>query len=76
MKALGHMELEASCVPEAPDQLMERMMSVAQYLVTNGAVISDGDTIGQDADEKIRVVRTKSLLGHPQHVMRLVYDNS
>lgn len=73
MKALGHKELEAHRVSESPGELMDRMLALGQYLVLNGPVIGDGDTIGEDANERIRVVYSDSLFGHPQKIMRLVY---
>ena len=76
MKALGHMELEARQVPESPEELVDRMMSVGRFLIENGPVIKDGDTIGQDAGEKIRVVYSESLFGHQNQVMRLIHDQA
>jgi hypothetical protein len=34
----------------------------------------DGDTIGEDANERIRVVYAKSAFGHEGQVMRLQYE--
>jgi hypothetical protein len=39
-------------------------------------VIRDGDTIGEDADERIRVVYSKSKFGHNDRVMRLDYEKA
>ena len=76
MKALGHMEFEAQLVPEEPDRLMERMIDIGQYLVENGPVVQDGDTIGDDANARICVAFAESVFGHPQRVMRLLYEDS
>ncbi len=76
MKALGLMELEAEQSPEPPGELRERLYGLADYLVENGPVINDGDTIGEDANEKIRVVYSKSAFGHEGKVMRLVYETA
>jgi hypothetical protein len=76
MKALGHMELETVDSPEPPGELHSRMMSLAAYVVENGPVIRDGDTIGEDADERIRVVYSKSKFGHNDRVMRLDYEKA
>jgi hypothetical protein len=73
MKAFGHMELEAIQVPEAPDDLHNRLFSMANYLIENGPVISDGDTIGSDENERTQVVYSDSQYGHAAQVMRLVY---
>jgi hypothetical protein len=76
MKALGHMEFETEKAPEPPGDLRERLMSLAGYIVENGPVIRDGDTVGQDADEKIRVVFSPSAFGNEGNVMRLVYETA
>ena len=76
MSALGHMELEVKASNEPPVELFDRLVSLAEYLINNGPVIKDGDTIGADATEKIRVVYSKSLFGHSDRVMRLVYRDA
>jgi hypothetical protein len=74
MAALGHMEFEAQTVPEAPGDLYDRLLALAGYVIENGPVIKDGDTIGEDANERIRVIYSKSKFGHERPVMRLDYE--
>ena len=74
MKALGHKEFETQAAPESPGELRERLLSLAGYVIENGPVIRDGDTVGEDAVERIRVVYSKSSFGHKGKVMRLVYE--
>lgn len=74
MTALGHMEFEAKQTPEPPSELRDRFMGLAGYVLENGPVINDGDTIGQDVNERIRVVYSDSEFGHEGQVMRLVYE--
>jgi hypothetical protein len=74
MVALGHMELEAKNTPEQPADLRERLMGLAGYLLDKGPVIKNGDTIGEDAHERIRCVYSKSAFGHEGKVMRLQYE--
>lgn len=74
MKALGHMEFESQKSPEPPGELRERFLALAGYVVENGPVIRDGDTVGEDAEERIRVIYSDSLYGHEGKVMRLVYE--
>ncbi len=74
MKALGLMEFESKNAGESPGELRERFLGLAGYLVENGPVINDGDTVGQDANERIRVVYSDSEFGHEGQVMRLVYE--
>jgi hypothetical protein len=74
MEALGHMDIETQESPEKPSDLRERLQGLARYLLQNGPVIRDGDTIGQDAREKIRVVYSDSAFGSDKRVMRLQYE--
>lgn len=74
MEALGHMELEALEMPEKPAELRQRLQDLASYLLQNGLVIRDGHTVGQDANERIRVVYSDSSFGNDQRVMRLQYE--
>lgn len=71
---LGLMELEAENATEPPAELRKRFEAIARYLLENGQVISDGDTLGESADEKIRVVYGPSAFGIEGTVMRLVYE--
>jgi hypothetical protein len=73
MESLGHMELETEDSPEPPGELRERFFGLANYLLDNGPVIRDGDTIGEDANERIRIVYANSAFGHKGKVMRLEY---
>ena len=76
LTALGHMEWEALDVPEKPGELHERFMELSNYVLANAAVIKDGDTVGRNAKEKIRVVFSPSTFGRDGLVMRLVYENA
>jgi hypothetical protein len=49
-------------------------MSLCEYLLVNGPVIKDGHTVGESADEKIRVVHSPSAFGQEGQVMRLDYE--
>ena len=60
--------------PETPGALRERLTALCGYLLENGPVIQDGNTIGADADEKIRVVVTESRFGAQGQVMALDYE--
>jgi hypothetical protein len=76
MKALGHMEFESQKSPEPPGELRERFLALAGHVVENGPVIKDGDTVGEDAEERIRIVYSDSAFGHEDKVMRLVYETA
>jgi hypothetical protein len=75
MQALGLMELETEQAPEVPSELMQRFVGIGNYLIQNGMVINDGDLIGEDTNERIRVVYSESKFGHSGQVMRLAYEN-
>jgi len=76
LKALGHMEFETLNSPEQPGELRERLFGLACYVLQNGPVIKDRDTVGEDANERIRVVFAESSFGHRGKVMRLEYGNA
>ncbi len=73
MASLGHMEIEALNTPETPAALRDRLTTLCTYLLQNGPVILDGNTIGANADEKIRVVYADSQFGFDSKVMLLEY---
>jgi hypothetical protein len=75
LAALGLMELETENASELPAKLRERLTGLATYLLENGLVIRDGDTVGADANERIRVVYSRSAFGHRDAVMRLEYEH-
>ncbi len=74
MAALGHMEFETLNSTQNAAGLRERLFALANYVLENGPVISDGNTVGADAREKIRVVFADSKFGHHERVMRLIYE--
>jgi hypothetical protein len=76
LASLGHRELEARNTPEDGVELRKRLHSLAEYLVENGPVINDQDTIGESATEQIRVVYADGTFGQTKPVMRLEYSES
>jgi hypothetical protein len=76
LASLGHMEFEAMHTPEKPSGLHDRFSTFASYVLENGPVIQDGDTVGADAKERIRVVYADSAFGHEGQVMRLEYGEA
>jgi len=73
LAALGHMEMETQNSPENVGELRERFFGLACYVLENGPVIRDGDTVGEDANERIHVTYAPSAFGHKGKVMRLDY---
>lgn len=76
LAALDRKEFEAVDSPESIDDLRERLLSLAEYVLERGPVIRDGDTVGQDTHERIRVVAGESRFGLPGTVLRLVYEQN
>lgn len=76
MAALGHMEFETRNCPEAPGDLRERLVALVNYVLEHGPVIRDGDTVGEDEHERIRVDFKPSSFGQERTVMRLDYQRS
>lgn len=68
------MDFETQNAPESPAHLAERLVALAGYVVTGKGVIRDGDTVGKDAREKIRVSYAKSAFGNEHEVMRLSFE--
>lgn len=74
LKALGHMELETENASDTPGDLRERLVAIAGYLLENGPIIKDGNTVGEDEHERITVRYAESAFGHEGKVMRLDYS--
>ena len=74
LAALGHMEFETKNSPTSPSELRELFFTLCDYIIANGPVILDGNTVGGKADEKIRVVYSDSSFGRKDQVMRLDYE--
>lgn len=76
LAALGLMELEALSATEPPSELKRRFEAIAGYLAEHGLVIKDGHTVGESAEEKIRVAYSTSAFGAKDQVMNLSYESS
>jgi hypothetical protein len=73
LAALELMEFETQNSPEPPEELRHRLLGLAAYVIENGPVIEDGNTIGEDASERIKVNYGPSSFGNAGQVMRLDY---
>ena len=74
LAALDLMDIETDSSFDSPSELRERLELMAGYLLENGLVIDDGDTIGESEAEKIRVVYAGSQFGSSEKVMRLEFE--
>lgn len=54
-RAFFGMEIEFALAPLQPADIAGRLFGLVQYLLVNGAVLKDGDTLGQNNEETIRV---------------------
>lgn len=75
LDTFGLMEMVTTNATESPAELRERLWSLATYVLENGPIIKNGNTVGQDAKERIRVVYSRSKFGHEKEVMRLEYES-
>ena len=72
LTSLGHMEIEIPRIDMAPGDLREWVLNIMDYLLTNGPVLKDGQTIGRSAEEhQFRIRHSPSSFGHPGKVIRL-----
>lgn len=69
MKALGHMEIEMKDSNMDGNTILSFMYNVIAYLLQNGPVIKDGDTIRKDENQRITVRYGKSMWDIKQDVM-------
>jgi hypothetical protein len=71
LSALGHMEMEMPRIDMEPGELREWLLNIMYYLLENGPVLEDGQTIGMTADQQIHIRHCPSSFGHPGKVIRL-----
>ncbi len=71
MKALDKMEIEIPCSRHEPKKLFDFAYSIASYLLSRGAEIRDGHTIGCCEDEKVLATHAPSMLDSQMTVLRL-----
>jgi hypothetical protein len=74
MDMLGLMDIEIPETQDSAEEVFGRLTGIVDYLVENGMVISDGDTLGATAEERIRVVHGPSALDPERQVMRLQHE--
>jgi hypothetical protein len=70
LRPLGHMEMEIPSIQMNPGELREWAVNITYYLIENGPVLKDGNTIGVDANHQLRIRHVKSQFGSPDTVMR------
>ncbi|WP_299771321.1 DUF4261 domain-containing protein [uncultured Pseudoteredinibacter sp.] len=66
-------EFEAVAAPENPLELRRRLEGFTSYALDGCTEIMNGDTIGGDTHEKVKLQKTTSQLGRPGWVFRMDY---
>jgi hypothetical protein len=61
MNEFGLMEIEAQNARCSHAEILERVFGLAEYLITKGPVINDGETMGLSATDKIGVRHLPSM---------------
>ncbi len=74
MQAFDHKEIEVTGATESFGAIRERLYNLCIYLLENGAVIKDGDTVGGDEHEKIKIKFGPSQWDAQREVMHLIYE--
>jgi hypothetical protein len=69
MDAFGHMEFEIRDSKMSENEMFSFMYNIIAYLMENGPVIKDGDTIGGDENQRIKVRYGKSMWDKSKDVM-------
>lgn len=74
MQPLGYMEIEIPRIAMEPRELREWVLDIAYYLLENGPVLNDGDTIGVSEEQRILIRHQPSQYGHEGNVLCLCCD--
>lgn len=74
MSQFGLMEIEIDECGLDPEALFEFTADLAHYLVTNGPVIQDGNTVGGSEQEKILVRHKPSMVERGRLVYKVCYE--
>lgn len=74
MDMLDLMDVEIPATAESAEDVFGRLSGICDYLIENGQVIGDGDTLGSSESERIRVVYGPSALDDDRQVMSLQYE--
>jgi len=70
---LGLMEVETQDAPEDTAELRNRLQNIVIYLLKNGLVIADGDSLGRSMEERIEAVYGDSVFGAEGQAIQLHY---
>ncbi|MEM6582569.1 MAG: hypothetical protein AAF699_14925 [Pseudomonadota bacterium] len=74
LASMGGTEFEAKDAPESPKELRKRLAGLADYVICKYGLIYNGDTVGIDCLERIRVKKQPSETGLKGWVFQLHYE--
>lgn len=75
MRQFGLMDIEVDrCTMDISD-LFEFVSNIAHYLIQSGPVISDGNTVGGSAEERILVRHRPSMIDKTKKVYKIVFES-
>lgn len=69
------MEIEAKRVRMDSEELYSKVYDLAHYLLVNGPVVADGDTVGSSDSERIKVRFKPSIWDSSMQVYRLEFPD-
>jgi len=73
MKTFDRMEIEIPHSGREPAEVFEFAYSIADYILSRGAEVRDGHTVGRREDEKVLATHAPSLWDNQMTVLRLDY---
>ena len=76
LDSLGLMDIEIPDSSKTPEDTQEFILNLVIYLLENGPVIADGDTVGESETERIRAVYTESMFYPDKTVIQLRNEQS
>lgn len=74
MQQFDLMDIEVDLSPMEFEELFEFIADIAHYLIQQGPVIADGDTVGQKENQRIVVRHQPSMLDDSRTVYKLVFN--
>lgn len=74
LNSVGLMDIEIPQTQKTAEETFAFLVDLADYLLTNGLVIKDGDSVGESEEETIRAVYAVSLLDPEKTVIQLQSD--
>jgi len=75
LRSLGFMEIEIPRVDMPPGELREWVLDIVYYLIENGPVLNDGNTIGATEEQRFLIRHRPSQFGHEGDVLCLHCDS-